>query len=298
MTLQAIRHNLSKLPLLTPLVDPEGFKKDQKAVDQRVYKLAIAAFAFFVASIFTITIEVIGAPCILTVYAIGAIALVGWWITERAIDDKAVQEYISAPYPDNEATQRIRQSAYAIDQLIEKKANLNKRDRAGCYLLDASAIYLNFLHFDNFKLLIEHGADLNKKTGSRTSTFIESILAGEADDKTLEYLFKNNLLTPEKFTPEQQVGFWLHARGEKAFKLLQKNKFDVNVRDQKGYSPLLNIVSNVGKNNVLNHEISQIRNLLNCGAHPSLTIEGKEVHASELTTDQRILDILNKQGLC
>jgi hypothetical protein len=291
----------SWVPLVTPAVKSDSCEVDCELLEARVTKLFffyIGLSAVSLCSLFVYPAAFI--PIYLTALVSAAVLftvrLLDEWIAKRAANVKAVNEYLTMNYPSEAATQRILYHLSAAQLLVKKSkpGDINKINEVGDSLIGALPGYGSKLEV--FKLLVDHGADLKATNRHRVSAF-KTIVEIE-DPAHLEYVLKNKKVIPSDFTPDQQVTFWLNVRNSKAIHLLKYYGFNINIKDSKGYTPLLRVVQKISTYDSIFWPklgpIKYIAALLNCGADRSATVleNGVEKNAAALNTNPALRHLL------
>ena len=309
---------LVKWRLFTPCIDEILCKPDEKALNFRVFLLATAAFASLIASralfyfsAFTYPALLIPAGCLLlgcTAALVASIALT-YHVQTYAMDKQAVSDYIATQTPSSSVFEWIRKSPSAAKQLVDQKADLNKQDEKHKNLLEGADTEV-------FKLLIDGGA--------HPDNCLDTIVASSSPE-ALKYVLENKKILPLDWTPQQQVDLWMQVPSAKVGLLLSKHGFDVNIRDDKGYTPLLRLVASTKKAEDKPVQLlqkiadglekiistlsvksqpdksveSQLHAILDCGADPycAVTVDGKEINAFELTDDPIVNAVLKERSL-
>jgi hypothetical protein len=247
------------------------------------------------------TRRIVTALLIITIYPITSVALfaiivaamlspplivepLDEWIAQKAANVKAVGQYLNMRLPSPSATSRIQHNLSAAQLLVrtsKKGEVVNKIDSDGYRLLDDQP------NLNIFKLLIDHGADVRMLSKDKMTYFEKAIKDKEIRPDYLKYVLETGKVTPEHFTPDQQVHFWTKVDRFEIGQLLIKYGFNVNVTDSTGDTPLLKLA----KQGLNSQAVSA---LLNCGADPTITVlhEGAQKNALEITKSESIRHIL------
>jgi hypothetical protein len=278
------------VPLLTPAVKQDSCNVDHDLLFSRIYTIAIAIIgtAGILSAVFPAAIIAIPLFPILSM----GIVFLDMWIAERAANVKAVNEYLKMSYPSKSATFRIQHNFKAAQLLIDKMGDLNKINEEGLRLLEYAP------DINVFELLTSHGANI-KTLDKNGISYFERAVANE-NPAYLDSILRNSLVKPEDFNPTEQIKFWTNLGSVKAAYLLKQFGFNVNVRDNEGYTPLLRVVKDhalipfrmVRKLGIEAH----VTTLLNCGADRSITVleAGIEKNAMQINTDPAVRMILEQ----
>ena len=280
------------VPLISPAVK-EGFcEVDHSLIQSRIGKVGLAAIALLVAAF------VIASACPAASFLIPLPTLLLFlipldsWIAERAANVKAVNEYLDMNYPSRGATFRIQHNLGAARLLVSRNGNLNKLNEEGNHLLG----YIPDLNV--FKHLVDHG--INLKGIDRYGTPFFQQIVEESNPAFLEYVLTQNKVAAADFTPAQQVGLWLHLGNLKAGPMLARHGFDVNVRGDRGFTPLLTLVKDIpGRFGfTVGHKLGpamHAKTLLESGADKSLTVEdGGQKNALQISTNPAVREVLEQ----
>jgi hypothetical protein len=161
------------VPLLTPAVQANRCEVDRSLLASRVQGVAIVILAAIAVSI-TITVTFSLSP----LFIWPCLGLFGFlfgffkldeWLSEQAVNEKAVQEYLKEGNPSSSATAWIQQDRRRIELLIQKKGDINKQNKEGRRLIDnlINPLYYNSdkqtKSFECFKLLVDNDANLKDK---------------------------------------------------------------------------------------------------------------------------------------
>lgn len=242
------------IPLLTPALLKNSCNVNDELLIKRVIVVALPIiFGCAIASTF------VGSYAALGLLVIPIVKYLDRRSTERVADQIAVNEYLDLKNePSRDAIFRIQHHLSAVQLLIAKKGDLNRK-----LALDHSLIRYVF-SIKIFELLIRHGADIKGIFGD---------LVVKKDSRYLEFVLKSGKIKFTDFTPDQQVAFWLGV-DQSAGKLLKQYGFDVNIRNSKGFSPLLRLASNMVSRSTNKVQPNETKNsvitLLKCGADPTV----------------------------
>ena len=285
------------IPLLTPALKEDSCEVDRSLSTSRANKITLIAITAMVSTlILSLTFipnAIIAAPIFLLVMGIIPLDI---WLTARAANKIAVNEYLYKNFPSQSATNLIQHNFKAAQLLIKNNGNVNKLNENLQTLLDGTP------NLDVFKLLINSGADVKILDNRRTSYFQKFV--ENKNPVYLEYILKNNLIKCDDFDSTKQVKLWTKLGSSKAGELLKKHGFDVNVRDNQGYTPLLRMAEEASRRVRSSYTLSSkklsifnhITTLLNCGADRTMTItvDDVEKNAMQLTTNPAIKDLLKQ----
>jgi len=276
-------HNISHwrwLPLLTPAVKENSCEIDNSLLELRIAVVVAAALAVLVpAMLLTIAFPMAISVVPLSFLLLGAMPL-DTWIAERAANLKAVDEYLNNRFPSGSAAFRLRNNFKAVQLLIHRKGDVNKVDERGERLLDYCS------NLDIFKLLINNGANIKGINKFGTSYFQKAI--ENRNPAYLEYVLKKDKAAPLDFNATEQIQFWQNLGNIGAGHLLIKHGFNVNIKDEYGYTPLLRVVEAASKLCDV-ARLDLIIMLLICGADPTITIndeEGVQKNAMDIASPQ------------
>jgi len=285
----------SWLPFATPALKKDSCEIDSSLQCKRISILALAAIALGAISL-----------CVQKVYPFAALLLLGgaYFLpllgylfdcktTGEAANVRAVDEYINMKFPSKEATDRIQNNLDAAKLLIKRNGNIYKFNEKGNDLFD----YLKYLDFAVFKCLVDSDSNTTADK-NRTSLFKRIIESGRMD--LLEYFLTQKKVKPTDFTPNEQVDLWLSLCSAKAGELLARHGFSVNIRNNRGNTPLLELakktayVSYYSKYDGLSLA-ALVTTLLSCGADKSLKTTGRNPETAwEIATDREFRKILEQ----
>lgn len=296
---------LRYVPFLTPAIKEYTYEIDRELLDKRLQLIAIATFASIAAittfALKTLPLVTLMIPCTLLLAVSPFIDL---WLTKRAIDRKAAQEFISMQFPTVSATNHIRGSYKTIKLLINRKGDLNKLNEQG------QRILTNIYNFDCFKLLVDNGANVNLSDENRSNEPYVINFLSKSDHTYFEYLLKTRKVKVADYTSEQQARLWGKVGSIKAIYLLKQYGFDINAKNSWGETPLLSLIKRQSFSGRYGRIISDILDknigiqahvaaLLKCGANPYITInhENREKNAAQLNTNPVIKAVLEQHGI-
>lgn len=280
---------LQFVPLVTPALKKDSYEIDGSLLNWRIGVVASAALAVLVAT-------AIAAPAFIPVIAhliivSPVIPLLDGLIAKRAADVKAVDDFLNDPKASISTIVHISKSLNAAKLLINRDGDLNK-------IVDRLRLLDNAYNLPVFKLLIDNGADIKALDRYGTCYFQHCIR--DSNTARLEYILKSNKIKPENFTSTQQVNFWQNLGCRKSADLLINHGFDVNSKDDEGYTALLRIVKDPFSMNYSNLSVAEsIKVLLDCGANPLISVEeeGIQKNAIQMNTDPEINAIFQKLDL-
>jgi len=273
-------HNVSHwrwIPLLTPAVKENSCEVDDHLLNSRITVVVKAALVVLVSTmLLAIAFPTAISTMPLSFLLFGGAPLLDWWIAERATNLKAVNEYLGKAPPSKSATFLIQHNLKAAQLLIRKKGDINKVNECRARLLEFCS------NLDVFKLLIDHGADI-KGLGFCGFSYFHSVVKDE-NPAYLEYVLKKGKAAPCDFDATEQIQFWQMLGSIRAGHLLIKHGFNVNIKDEDGYTPLLRVVqaaSDVFYVARLNIQVL-ISTLLACGADPLITIDDEGIQKNAM----------------
>lgn len=280
------------IPLLTPAVKEDYCDVDYSLLSSRIVTVGIAIIATMGSSMLlaaSFPIAAINAVP-LSVLLFGILPLDSW-IAERAANVKAVNEYLNMSYPSKSATSRIQHNFKAAQLLVSKNGDVNKVNEEGDKLL----AYVPDLNI--FKLLIDHGVDVKSLDKYGTPYFQRAV--EDENPAYLEYILRSSKAKSTDFDSKQQMHFWKNLGSVKAGYLLKSYGFDINIKDNEGYTPLLRIVENASGRFYTRNKLgigAHVSALLNCGADRSITVDvnGTQKNAMQINTNQAIRNILQQ----
>ncbi len=234
--------NWRLVPLLTPAVEKRTCNLDSDLLTQRVIAVAAIALALFSASFI---LQICAFHPLTPFFPISTCVIVATAMTILVLDhlksawvadQKAVDEYLTLPYPSKSATERIRENFSAAKLLVSRaseqnkcKEVLNKRDQRNDSLLDyCDCKYL--LNSNVFKLLVSNGADLCLKDEFKTSYFRHLVQSTrEVAYERLEWVLSKKIVTPTNLDDEEQVLCWLSLDDQDTGNLLVQYGFNPNI---------------------------------------------------------------------
>ncbi len=279
------------IPLASPALKQHGCAIDYDLVASRVMFAAFAALGIVVAgAVVSAIFPAVGGFMILGAPAAYLLPAVDGWLSERAADRNAVNEYIQQIFPSKEATSRIQTSVSAAKLLVHEKANLNKLNADGESLLtgirDAGIL----------EILIDGGIDIKAKLQSDRKYF-ERLLKYDDRLPCAEVILKTHNLQPTDLSVEEQQLLWLSVGSSQAANLLKQYGFDVNIQKEDGYTALLCVADDKKvSGRFLNPDRKALAALLlNCGAQRSVNLsDGTSINAADLTKDNTLRAIFNQ----
>lgn len=229
---------------MTPAVD----SNDPCRINNGLLATRVAVLAL------PILVGYIMAPPVVAVIAAYRIALllipvVKWfdrYLAERSADQNAVNEYLNSPVPSKSSAFRIQHRLQAAQLLIDRKGDVNKRHANGPLIEDVFSIKI-------FELLINNGANIKALNRFKEPIFHEIV----STEPYLKIALQSGKIQPSDFTSDEQVGIWLKVQSLGAGQLLKQHGFDVNSRNSKGETPLLNLVNQVRHSTVAQYVIIQ-----------------------------------------
>ncbi len=267
--------NWRLVPLLIPAVEKRTCNLDHDLLTNRVGAVGAIAFALLTAA-FILQINVFSpftpffpiSMCVIATIAIPILVLdhlkSGW-----VADQKAVNEYLTLPYPSKSATERISQNLSAAKLLVSqaKKENncaeiLNKEHQENGHLLDRCD-YQYSMTSDVFKLLVSNGADLSSKDEYGTSYFRRLVTSKEnVAYERLEWVVNEKIVKPSHLDKEEQVLCWLSVNNEDTGQLLVQKGFNPNIESphKDGELALVRLAKRLDNPT---HEIQNRVNILN-----------------------------------
>lgn len=237
--------NYSKyFPILTPAI--EEYKIDNYLLFNRILSVALIALTSI-----AVAIAIKGTAICFTAFFLGAglvttVAICDTWLSKRALDKIAVDDYLKS-----------RASKFKRCQLIWITSNI----KAAQLFLDCAntnqiqEIIDDISDFNVFKLFVDH-TNIDFRFKIRGTMYFQKILEHHHPD-FLEYLLKSGKVKADLFTLQEQFNFWTQINTTpKKFHLLKEFGFDVNVRNASGYTPLFHLM--VGANTALVKHITPL----------------------------------------
>lgn len=233
-------------PCIKPAVKTDKCELDTKALTKRVLVIAAIALAAIAASF--ALVAACGLSPLWIWPSLGLLVVLiklDEWLSTKAVDEKAVHEYLEKDIPSASATAWIQKRPEAAKLLINKKGDLNKVNDEGCRLIEE---FINPLYangdadtFESFKLLIDHDVDLNLKDRHNFSA-IERIFQS-ANPHYLQYIVSKKKI-PKNLTLEQKFNFWFYLGHHPITKSEEFKKLNIepNVVDSEGLTPLKKLI--------------------------------------------------------
>ena len=232
-------------PFIKPAVKADKCELDKEALTKRVLVIAAIALAAIAASF------ALAAACGLSPLwiwpCLGMFGLIKLdeWLSTKAVDEKAVHEYLHMDKPSASATAWIQKRPEAAKLLINKKGDLNKINEEGSRLIEGLINPLNYNgetdSFDIFKWLIDHDVDLNLKDRHNFSA-IERIFQS-ANPHYLQYVVSEKKI-PKNLSNEQKFNFWFYLGHHPITKSEEFKKLDIeyHVVNSEGLTPLKKLI--------------------------------------------------------
>jgi hypothetical protein len=224
------------LPLLTPSLKGDTCIIDDSIEHKRMKIISTIALAILALPlVFPANLLIVVTSSLFSLIVFPLLPL-DLWLTEKAANSRAVNEYLAKKLPPSkEATRRIHNSVSALKLLINLVKNspsldikevINRTDINGYRLLSLEP------KFSVFKLLIDNGADVRlSNKGEYSEPYYLDYLTDESFDY-LEYLLSKKILSPENCSPKEQQKLWLSLQGKKAAELLKQYNFNVNIEHE------------------------------------------------------------------
>lgn len=284
---------ISLIPLVSPALKKDSCKLDYDLLGKRIMAVFLVCIGLTIAVPFAL-------PCVfsasltglliwitLPIVTICAVPLLDWHLSNVAADVKAVNEYLTQPYPSKSAAFHIQHHFSAAQLLVNKQGNLNKLTTEGEHLLGYLA------DPKVFKLFIQQGANIRAADQYGVSVLQRAVAEKKA--VYLKHLLKTQTITPQTLSPDEQVDLWTKIGSGEAAHLLRHYGFNPNIRDHRGYTPLLEVVkrpySSLDRLSIGTH----VTVLLQCGADKLMTVvdsDGVTKNAMQLSNDPMIQRLL------
>jgi hypothetical protein len=301
---------LSYIPLVTPPIDENTYQVKSDFLNKRIIVIALLALTTFVGA-------VLFAPKFITVSLFCFILFpLDNWKNARAAHALAVKNYVVHPHPSSATFMHISQNLQAAKWLVNQCHDLNKTTATGESFLEFTLPSLpNNNHFIFFKFLVDHGFNWRAKSQLDVlknlhhlvpETCFRQVVSCE-QPQFLEYLLLCGQIQVSDFDDEEQVQLWLHIGHARAAHLLVEHGFDINIRNNQGYTPLLELIKKASipllarlhKLSSSRSDISaHVRMFLEYGANPLESVldktQGVMKNAFELNSDPEIALILNE----
>ncbi len=151
-----------------------------------------------------------------------------------------------------------------IKLLIEHGANLNRKYHDGGTTILTQAIHFGEAHINNIRTLIDGGENVNLLTDNKWSALMEAV---SKKDKNIIQLLLENGADINIITTHGDTGLMYLARDEndtsELIRLFIKSGADINKQNEFGHTPLFFAAEHGHKNN--------IQTLLELGANPKIT---------------------------
>lgn len=300
---------LRYIPLVIPAINKTTYNVDHDLLSKRVAVIGFTALAAFVAILLAVP-SPLSLSCVLLLGA-GAllVAVSDGWCSKRAADALVLKDYLADAHPSENVFQCMLHNPKVAQALVDQHGDLNKATKEGKRFPDFYLLHYNASEntdFPFFKLLVDNGFDWKMQAYTRypkvnMGTYFEGVVSSR-DPTYLEYLLKHGKIRVNDFTAKEQIDCWMNFGSIKAATLLVEHGFDVNVKDEQGYTPLLRLVQRASNTNLMlldglgPMDISlRIISLLENKANPldTVIVEGVERSVFELNTNPEIASILD-----
>ena len=287
---------LKWIPLLSPAIKKNSCEIDRDLLTYRAQIITYVAIAL----VFPVLPLVPYYPIVIIVVPLSSIMgmvttlILDSWLTEKAADVKAAEEYIKLCYPSYHATYRIQNRANAAKCLALLQGNFNKRNENGECIL--SSLY----NFETFKTALNHGAQLTQRNARGEKILFQ--VTAHKDYRYLKYALENHFIQVEDLSSNDQAEIWRTIENREAAFLLKKHGFDPNTTNSQGYTALMMIVKNASRTGTSGYgnftHVQRVSALLNCGADATQRITNQSnedygKNAIELNTHHAMANILN-----
>lgn len=293
---------LSYIPLLTPAVDKQKYRVDFDLIIKRtITVVALAALALGAAVSISGSFLPLTFSCCVLFLQIFLVSNIDERKSQEAVDQLIVKDYLTQEHPSENVYYAIENNIKLAQAIINQKGNLNKISKGshdfGYYLT------LSDKNFEFFKLLVDNGFDWTKQQRIYGPPAFQKVESNE-DPRFLKYLLKHGNIKVSDFTAEQQVRYLGFFENQEALSLLLEHGFDINIKNEDGFTPLLNQIDFAANETCMMLEngsegmkvADRIRLLLSKNADPYMTVEkdGQQKNAFELNTNPEIASILNE----
>lgn len=276
------------IPLYSPAIRKDSYSIDDGHI---LIRTGIAAFASFggllmVESFFKLSMRYVIpwiVPCCVVLNIRDRI------LSKKAVHEQAVHALLNEATPSAKTYYHIANNFDAAKLLVSKLQNandLNKVDENGYKLLSYAK------NPKIFKLLVKAGADVKQKSNDVFSqTIFEEILD---DPERLNYILETKKVTKDDFSESEQANHFINHPN--AVRTLCQHGFNVNAKNEKGYTPLLTMVDWIAKNGLSNDSTLQIISLMDCEADPYITVKinNEEKDAFALDEKKQVHHLLKK----
>jgi ankyrin repeat protein len=197
-------------------------------------------------------------------------------------DQDAVKELMDISSLSRQATDRICSSHSAFQLYLNLGGDLDKSNAHNQTL--SRQIFSSWTSSKGSQkaqqMLIDTGIDLFKPDKNGKSLFI--LAQEEGQSHLLNYMFSSGKIIKDikEMSDEQQVNIWKQVQTPLAIQLLYKQGFNIDVRDEEGYTPLMRWAMSTNPKNPFYLQL--VAAALNAKANPLLKNQGKK--ASELAS--------------
>lgn len=222
----AISNIIKQIPLITPALKAGSCEIDRTLLNKRIRNIFLISIALVIAAVFHPSFIF---P--LAALAIWVIPALDTYRTERALDQRAVNEYLNPNHaPSRLATEHIYSNIRVVKELINKKVDLNrKNDKNEKILVLGNFFGIEYYDLKIFKLLLKGGYDIKPDFYN---------LLKDSNFEYLEFALKENIIKVEDFSKKQQSSFLLdYAKSLKTLRLLIDHGFKIDPK-VKGLSNL------------------------------------------------------------
>lgn len=288
---------VSPFPLITPALKQDSCATDRDLLNKRVWLVAAAALALFISSFLAPVVQL---PLLLAAVGCLCVLPLDKWMTERAADKQAVNEYLTKKTPSLAAWRHIRTHLSAAKRLISKKKGINKRAENKRKLLDC------LYDFEILKCFVK---------GHCHFTLNQLILLSlTTESKFLKLLLEEKVIDVNKLSKKDQATLLFclifAISSPQKIKLLKQHGFDLNMRHptKKNKTALMCLAESCPKEvNVfpsmysirIPFTVASIQALLDQGANPNLTTRVKsswgfykDLTAYDLCQNERVKKLL------
>ena len=233
------------IPFFTPAVEKDRCAVDIDVSIKRIAVIAAIAFAAIAATFAVAVTFGLSSLIILPCLSLFGLVYLDYWLSVKGVNEKALKEYLELKHPSTSATEWMQKDESLIEQLIEKKGDVNKTDQSGHRFLDSCINPLNVEGEENstsfklFKNLVDH-TDLRLQD-TEGYTYMEKIFQS-ANSLYLETI-KNKI--PTGLTDTQKFNCWLHLGHSvkpETMEELKKKGLLYDMADKDGKTPVVRLI--------------------------------------------------------
>lgn len=242
--------------------------------------------------------------------AVGAIAWLSykyaWSKATSALNDLAMQEF-QTMLPKALVTKHISQNESAMDQLLANGADLNKMNNEGETLWDLACESSRFeffgppfsTKFSIFKKLADRLFNTDLPIDKKHAYFLGAVKSGYS--KYVEYLLETGKINFQELTETQQVECWASLRDRETVALFLKYGCNVNAVNDKGFTPLLQILSLHSFSYTSDPEFTKhylTKTLIGAGANLDVTVEVEQKNKDDnlIKVKKGVFDFVQDSG--